>query len=92
MVVADEKCSPAYFTTLPFTAVFILTQLDVRDGKTFILFTILPLPPTVGDSPWAMEESDLDTAVNLITSTVDSSKMMIIVHLEGLIASVEVRT
>ncbi|XP_063844545.1 uncharacterized protein LOC135091116 [Scylla paramamosain] len=64
-------------------------MLDVRDGKTFILFTILPLPAIVGDSPGAKEESDLDTAAQLIISAVDSSKLMIVVHLDGIIASVE---
>lgn len=64
-------------------------MLDVQDDRTFVLFTILPLPSVVGDAPGAAAESDLDTAAYLITSAVDDSKLMIIVHLEGLIPSVE---
>lgn len=64
-------------------------MLDVRDGKTFILFTILPLLDVVGDSIGAKQESDLDTAAKLITSAVDNSKLIVVVHLDGLVQSVE---
>lgn len=65
--------------------------MEYRNGKTYVLFTILPLPSVVGDAPGAKLENDLDTAANLIVSTVASSKMIIIVHLEGIYQSVEVR-
>lgn len=63
--------------------------MEYRNGKTYVLFTILPLPSVVGDAPGAKLENDLDTAANLIVSTVASSKMIIIVHLEGIYQSVE---
>lgn len=69
-----------------------LHQLEFRDGKTYVLFTILPLPDIVGDSTGAMAENDLDTAASIIKATVANQDMVIVVHLDGVYPnSVEVR-
>lgn len=55
--------------------------LEERDDVIRLLFTVLDKATVNGDAPGTLEESDMNTAVNLISSAITNSKLVIIVRI-----------